>query len=106
MTTYLGLWRRPDDEESFEADYEAHLQLAARLPYARRMAAARALDGPYYRVVTIEFDGVDDIAKAFSSPVGLELREQSARMQEKFHTSVERVIFDEATSLHDSVPAS
>jgi hypothetical protein len=106
MTTYLGLWRRPDDEETFEAEYEAHLELAAQLPFARRMVAARAMDGTYYRVVSIEFDEPSDIEKAFASPVGLELRQQSAQMQEKFHTSVERVIYDETASANGSVPAS
>ncbi|MQA85468.1 MAG: EthD family reductase [Streptosporangiales bacterium] len=103
MATFVALWNQPDDTAGFEKGYERHLELAAKMPGLRRMQAARPLDGAFYRIALLEFDSAAAMEDAFASPAGEKVLEDSASLQERYNTSVERLIVDRMEEVKPSV---
>ena len=79
MTTkarFLVLWSQPDDPEAFQRHYrEVHIPLAVKMPGLRRYTistGATPIRGgdPYYMIGMLDFDDMDALKTAFSSPEG------------------------------------
>jgi uncharacterized protein (TIGR02118 family) len=73
--TFLVVYSTPSDPEAFDRHYrEVHVPLAKALPGLRRYTLARqpqtvrGSDG--YLVATLEWDSIDELRAAFSSPEG------------------------------------
>lgn len=98
---FLALYETPADREAFGRHYdEVHIPLIRQLPGLRRYTVGRnvtALHGePYYLVAELEWDTMDELQAAFTSPEGRATAADAARLQEL--APVRRMIFtvDEA----------
>lgn len=76
MVRFLVLWDAPSDPVAFDRHYrEVHIPLARKLPGLRRYVLSRdatAVRGgvPFYLVAELDWDTMDDLHAAFSSPQG------------------------------------
>jgi uncharacterized protein (TIGR02118 family) len=84
---FLAVYERPADRKTFDRHYrQTHLPLLRSLPGLRRYAVSRdvtALHGePFYLVAELEWDTLDELRAAFSSPAGRATAADAARLQE------------------------
>jgi uncharacterized protein (TIGR02118 family) len=76
MVRLLVLYDTPDDPEAFDRHYrEVHIPLTKKLPGLRRYTisrdAVRVRGGEaYYLVAELDWDDMDSLRNAFSSPAG------------------------------------
>jgi uncharacterized protein (TIGR02118 family) len=73
--TFVVVYATPSDPEAFDRHYrEVHLPLAKALPGLRRYALARrpqtVRGSDCYLVATLDWDSMDELRAAFSSPEG------------------------------------
>jgi uncharacterized protein (TIGR02118 family) len=76
MVRFLVVYETPDDPAAFDRHYrEVHVPLARALPGLRRYTVSRnavAVRGgePFYLVAELDWDDLDAVQTAFSSPQG------------------------------------
>ena len=76
MVRFLVLYDTPDDPEAFDRHYrEVHIPLTKKLPGLRRYTISRDVvrvrgDEPCYLVAELDWDDMDSLRNAFSSPEG------------------------------------
>ena len=93
---FLALYETPADPKAFDRHYrEVHIPLLRQLRGLRRYSVSRdltALHGaPYYLVIELEWDTMDELRAAFASPEGQATAADAARLQEL--APVRRMIF-------------
>jgi uncharacterized protein (TIGR02118 family) len=85
---FLAVYDTPTDVDAFDRHYlEVHVPLGRQLPGLRRYTVSRdvaAVRGgpPYYLVVHLEWDTIDDLAAAFASPEGRATADDAAYLGE------------------------
>jgi uncharacterized protein (TIGR02118 family) len=84
---FVAMYETPADPETFDRHYhQVHIPLARRLPGLRRYTVGRdvtAVRGaPYYMLVELEWDTLDELHTAFASPEGRATAADAARLQE------------------------
>jgi uncharacterized protein (TIGR02118 family) len=85
---FLALYETPADPEAFDRYYhDVHIPLGCRLPGLRRYAVGRdvaAIRGgsPYYLVAELDWDTMDELRAAFTSPEGQATAADAGRLQE------------------------
>ena len=84
---FLALYEAPADPATFDRHYrEVHIPLLRALPGLRRYSVGRdtaAVRGaPYYLVVELEWDTMDNLRAAFASPEGSATAADAARLGE------------------------
>jgi uncharacterized protein (TIGR02118 family) len=101
---FLAVYGTPADPEAFDRHYdEVHIPLARELPGLRRYTVGRDVvpvrgGEPYYLVAELEWDTMDELRTAFSSPAGRATAADAARLQEL--AQVRSVVF----TAHEAVP--
>jgi uncharacterized protein (TIGR02118 family) len=75
MVKLVILFRKPADEDAFEARYNQNLALMEQMPGLHRRQACVVLGGPsgkspYHRILELYFDDFDTLDKAMLSPQG------------------------------------
>jgi uncharacterized protein (TIGR02118 family) len=99
-TKLVALWSTPEDPEGFEKHYDdTHLPLVAKLPGLKGAVASKALDGPYYRMAELMFEGGDEFQSALASEDGANLLADSGLMQESFGAKLDILIVEEQVRL-------
>ncbi len=93
MYKAVAIWgtREDSDIEAFEKDYrEVHVPLARKVPGLKKLILTRidsGLEGakpPFYRVAELYFDSKEALEKAQQTPEWIAMRENGARMVERF----------------------
>lgn len=84
---FLALYEQPGDPETFGRHYrQIHIPLLRRLPGLRRYTVSRdvtTLHGvPCYLIAEMEWDTMDELRAAFTSPEGRATAADAARLQE------------------------
>jgi uncharacterized protein (TIGR02118 family) len=90
------LYETPTNPERFEQHYrEVHIPLARRLPGLRRYTVSRDLpatggDSPYHMVAELDWDTMDELRAAFTSPEGRACGADSVHLRElaPLHTMI------------------
>ncbi|HEY2129959.1 MAG TPA: EthD family reductase [Streptosporangiaceae bacterium] len=93
---FLAAYETPADPAAFDRHYrQIHIPLLRQLPGLRRYTVSRdvvALHGePYYLIAELDWDTMDELRAAFSSPEGQATAADAARLQEL--APVRRMIF-------------
>ncbi|MBV9383917.1 MAG: EthD family reductase [Streptosporangiaceae bacterium] len=93
---FLALYETPADSAAFDRHYRnVHIPLLRQLPGLRRYAVSRdvvAMHGaPYYLIAELEWDTMEELRAAFSSPEGRATAADATRLQEL--APVRRMIF-------------
>jgi uncharacterized protein (TIGR02118 family) len=76
MVRFLVLYDTPDDPEAFDRHYrQVHIPLTKKLPGLRRYTISRDIARvrgrePCYLVAELDWDDMDSLRDAFSSPEG------------------------------------
>jgi len=76
MVRFLALYTTPSDPAAFDRHYrEVHVPLAKQLPGLRRYTLSRDIapirgEQTYYLVAELDYDDMDALRVAFSSPQG------------------------------------
>jgi len=84
---FLAAYETPADPEAFDRHYhEVHIPLCRHLPGLRRYTVSRdvaAVRGaPDYLVAELDWDTMEDLRTAFTSPEGRATAQDAARLQE------------------------
>jgi uncharacterized protein (TIGR02118 family) len=100
MVRFLVLYNEPNDIEAFEKHYrEVHIPLSKKLPGLRRYSLSRnaaPISGgaPYYLVVELDWESMEELKKAFQSPVGEAAREDVVANLERLCPGVRSMIYE------------
>ena len=82
----IVLFGKPKDPQAFDKEYwEEHVPIAKMMPGLRKYTVQKVLSPPrgepaYYQVVELEFDNMETLKKATSSPAGRESTSHGAKM--------------------------
>ena len=101
MTVKLvALWSTPQDEDTFDKDYEGtHMPLVGRLPGLTGAVASKAIDGPYYRMAELAFSSAGDLQSAIGSDAGKELLGDAQRLQDTYDCKLTVLTVEEQSRL-------
>ena len=81
MVKLLILFKKPSDENAFEASYVEVLTALEQMPNLLRRQANMVLGGPggkspYYRMLELYFDNFEDLDTAMTSSAGVKAGQQ------------------------------